>query len=78
MKVVQTEVSSEEHVLLVQRAKEAQKSLKELLRSIIRSYLSSEGVDADDPFFALRFEGQEGERGSIEHDTVLYGPDDSR
>ncbi len=77
MKVVRTEVSSEEHALLVQRAKESQKSLKELLRAIIRSYLSSEGVDADNPFFALKFKGEKGERGSVDHDATLYGEGDS-
>ncbi|MBS3795794.1 MAG: hypothetical protein KGY80_12890 [Candidatus Thorarchaeota archaeon] len=76
MKVVQTEISSEEHTLLVQRAKRAGNSLKELLRSIIRSYLSSEKVDPEDSFFDLKFEGKKGERGSVEHDGILYGTGD--
>jgi hypothetical protein len=66
MKVVQTTVSPEEHALLVARARRAQRSLKDLLRSIIRSYL-------DDPFFSLKFKGKRSERGSAEHDVALYG-----
>jgi len=73
MKVVQTTVSPEEHALLVARARRAQRSLKDLLRSIICSYLTSDDVDADDPFFSLKFKGKKGERGSAEHDVALYG-----
>ncbi len=73
MKVVQTTVSPEEHALLVARARQAQRSLKDLLRSIIRSYLTSDDVNADDPFFSLKFKGKKGERGSVEHDVALYG-----
>ena len=73
MKVVQTTVSPEEHALLIARAKQAQKSLKGLLRLIIRSYLTSDNVNADDPFFSLKLKGKKGERGSVEHDVALYG-----
>ncbi len=78
MKVVWTVITSEEHALLVQRAKQAGKSLKELLRTITRSYLSSENVDPEDSFFELKFEGEEGERGSVEHDAILYETGDKR
>jgi hypothetical protein len=72
MKAVQIEISDEVHALLVSRAKQAGKSLEELLRSLIRSYLSSAKVNPNDSFFDLKFEGKKGERGSINHDTSLY------
>ncbi|MGV9170446.1 MAG: hypothetical protein ACOC38_10970 [Promethearchaeia archaeon] len=76
MKVVQIEISNEEHAILVRRARQAGKSLEEILRSLILSYLSSGNVNPDDSFFDLRFEGKNGEHGSMKHDTILYGPDD--
>ncbi|MFO7835841.1 MAG: hypothetical protein R6V83_04235 [Candidatus Thorarchaeota archaeon] len=76
MKVVQMEVSPEEHALLVQRTKHADKSLQDLLRSIIRSYLLSENMNPDGSFFGLKFEGKEGKRSSAEDDATLYGTDE--
>jgi hypothetical protein len=73
MKVVQTTISSEEHALLTARAHEENKTIKELLRQIIKSYLLSEEVDPDDPYFKLKFKGKKGEKASIEHDEILYG-----
>ena len=55
------------------RAREANKTIKELVRNIISSYLLGEQIEPDDPFFKLRFKGKRGERGSVEHDRVLYG-----
>jgi hypothetical protein len=72
MKVVQTTISSEEHALLAACAHDANKTIKELLRQIIRSYLFPENVDSNDPFFTLRFKGKKDERGSLEHDKILY------
>ncbi|MBD3160449.1 MAG: hypothetical protein GF309_16835 [Candidatus Lokiarchaeota archaeon] len=76
MKTVQIEISDEERAILVSRAKQAGKSLEELLRSLIRSYLSSAKVNPNESFFDLKFEGKKGERGSVNHDTALYGAHD--
>ena len=54
------------------RAREVNKTIKELVRNIIRSYLLREQIEPDDSFFKLRFRGERGERGSEEHDRVLY------
>ncbi len=72
MKVVQVEISDEEHAILVRRAQQAAMRLEELLRSIIRSYLSSANLDPSDSFFDLKFESKNGECGSVNHDAILY------
>jgi len=72
MKVVQTVLSDEEHALLAARAREVNKTMKELVRNIIRSYVLGEQIEPDDSFFKLRFKDEHGERGSEEHDRVLY------
>ncbi len=72
MKAVKTVLSEEEHALLAARTREANKTIKELVRNIVRSYLLGEQIEPDDPFFKLRFRGERGERGSEEHDRVLY------
>lgn len=76
MKTVQIEISDEVHALLVSRAKQGGKSLEELLRLLIRSYISSANVNPNDTFFELRFEGKNEEHGSVNHDTIVYGTDD--
>ena len=73
MKIVQTMASPEEHALLVARARQARQNLKDLLKPILRSYLLSEDVKTDDPFFDLKFKGWNGERGSVERNAALYG-----
>ncbi len=72
MMVVQTKISREEHTLLLQRAKQKGTTIQDMLREIIREYLLRSEVDSDDPFFKLEFGGQKGERGSLEHDGILY------
>ena len=73
MKVVQTMASPEEHALLVAWARQARQNLKDLLKPILRSYLSSEDVKADDPLFGLKFKGWNDECSSVERDAALYG-----
>ncbi|MCF2137423.1 MAG: hypothetical protein K9W43_09345 [Candidatus Thorarchaeota archaeon] len=56
--IVQTEITPEKHTLLMMRAKQENKSLKELLRQIIHAYLMEQEVDSGDSFVKSGLEGR--------------------
>ena len=74
MKVVQTTLTEAEHRLLEEYARRRSKTIKEVLREVVRSALEGD-VTPDDPIFtaspASRRTGKK-DRGSVEHDTYLY------
>jgi hypothetical protein len=75
MTLVQAQIPEGEYRLLRQRATEAGKPMKEIIRLAIHEYLAEEQVDPDDPIFHLFPLGASGPRGhrtSERHDDVLF------
>ena len=75
MKVAQTELNEAEYQLLLRYAEKHGLTLKEVLREAARKLALSDKVYSDDPIFTrLTIAPKTGrkERGSVEHDKVLY------
>ena len=76
MHVIQTELSDPEHSLLARYARDQGKTIKEVLRELVRSLVLSDRVRPTDPIFSKPPVGAK--RGlkdttSSDHDRVLYG-----
>jgi hypothetical protein len=77
MRVVQTELSEAEHMLLEEYAKRRSKTIKEVVREAVRSAVESD-LSPDDPIFSgspsSKKTGKKDD-GSVAHDKYLYGPE---
>ena len=76
MRVIQTELSEPEHSLLARYARDQGKTIKEILRELVRNLVLSDRVRAADPIFSEPPVGvKRGVRDttSSDHDKVLYG-----
>ena len=76
MRVIQTELSEPEHALLARYARDNGKTIKEVVRELVRGLVLSERVRASDPVFSEPPVGvKKGvkESTSADHDKVLYG-----
>ncbi len=76
MRIVQTELTEPEHALLTSYARGKGKTIKEVVRDLVREFVLSDRVHSGDPVFSEPPVGAR--RGvkdvtSVEHDRVLYG-----
>jgi hypothetical protein len=76
MRVIQTELSEPEHTLLARYARNNGKTIKEVVRELVRGLVFADRVRASDPIFSKPPVGSK--RGlkdttSADHDKVLYG-----
>ncbi len=76
MRVIKTELSEPEHAMLARYARDNGKSIKEVVRELVRDLVLSDRVRADDPVFSAPPVGTKRgarDRTSTDHDKVLYG-----
>lgn len=76
MKLVQAKIPEAEYLLLKKKATDEHKTLQEVIRDALKSYLLSDSLDVKDPLFkAFPMTGETGgkEETSIDHDIVIYG-----
>ncbi|MDE1822360.1 MAG: hypothetical protein KGJ23_12275 [Euryarchaeota archaeon] len=76
MKLVQAQIPEAEYQLLKRRAHETSRTLQEVIREAIREHVLPDRVDPQDPLLrawpTVAPTGKR-ERGSVDHDRVLYG-----
>ncbi len=75
MRVIQTELTEPEHALLARYARDKGKTIKEVVRELVRGLVLSDRVRADDPVFSEPPVGKRRgkESTSTDHDRLLYG-----
>ena len=76
MRVIQTELSEPEHALLARYARDKGKTIKEIVRELVRGLVLSDRVRSSDPVFSEPPVGaKRGVRDttSTDHDKILYG-----
>jgi len=76
MRIIQTELSEPEHALLARYARDNGKTIKEVVRELVRGLVLSDRVHASDPVFSEPPVGTKRgtkETTSADHDKVLYG-----
>ncbi len=76
MRVIQTELSEPEHALISRYARDNGKTIKEVMRELVRDLVLSDRVRVSDPIFSQPPVGiRRGVKEAIsrDHDKVLYG-----
>jgi hypothetical protein len=73
MKVVQTRLNDGDYLLLKEMALKSHRSIKDIAREALLTYIKKTEVDPEDSMFSAPVAKEGARNGSTAHDRYLYG-----